>query len=117
MDGGYTQSDVIEVARVLTGWSLESRRSPVFAFRSFAHEGGHKTVMGWRVPGRGEEEGVALLRHLARHPATARHVSRKLAARFVSDAPPPDNSDRRRRMSSKVTNRSSAWPSNRDSNS
>jgi len=89
IDAGYTQRDVVETARVLTGWSLESRSRPVFRFRPFLHERGAKTVLGERVPGGGQEEGEALLRRLARHPATARHLARKLAQRFVSDAPPP----------------------------
>lgn len=87
--GGYEQRDVIDVARVFTGWTLESRRDPVFRFRSLLHDGGAKRVMGERVPGEGMEQGEHLLRRLARHPATACHLARKLAARFVSDVPPP----------------------------
>ncbi|MDJ0848318.1 MAG: DUF1800 domain-containing protein [Myxococcota bacterium] len=89
VDGGYTQQDVIEVARVFTGWSLASRRDPVFRFHHFLHDDGAKRVLGERVRGHGVEEGERLLRRLACHPATARHVCRKLVARFVSDLPPP----------------------------
>ncbi len=94
IDGGYTQDDVISVARALTGWSLESRRSPVYRFHAFLHDAGQKRVLGEALSGDGEAEGEALLRRLARHPATARHVSRKLVARFVADRPPQALVDR-----------------------
>ena len=90
IDGGYTQDDVIEVARVFTGWSLASRRNPVFRFHGFLHDTGRKRVLGEPVRGHGVEEGERLLLSLARHPATARHLCRKLVARFVSDSPPAD---------------------------
>lgn len=89
IDGGYTQDDVISVARALTGWSLESRRNPSYRFHAFLHDAQPKRVLGEPLSGDGEAEGEALLRRLARHPATAQHVSRKLVQRFVSDAPPP----------------------------
>ena len=90
VDGGYTQKDVIAVARILTGWSM---RPPAqgggYVFRPRAHDFGEKVVLGTRFPaGHGEEEGVRLLRMLARHPATIRHVCEKLCERFVSDDPP-----------------------------
>jgi len=90
VDGGYTQHDVIEVARILTGWSMEPPdRGGGFVFRPRVHDDGEKTVLGVRFPaGHGEDEGVRLLEMLARHPATIRHVCRKLCARFVSDDPP-----------------------------
>ena len=88
VDGGYTQDDVQEVARVLTGWSLESRRRPVFHFWNRLHDPGSKLVLGERTSGEGQEEGERLLRRLARHPATARHIAGKLAQRFVADEPP-----------------------------
>ncbi len=94
IDGGYTQEDVIEVARVFTGWSLASRRDPVFRFHPFLHDPGRKRVMGEPVRGAGAEEGELLLQRLARHPATARHVCGKLVARFVSDVPPAGLLDR-----------------------
>ena len=89
VDGGYTQDDVVAVARVFTGWTLESRNDPVFRFRAALHDPGEKRLWGRRVGGEGIEQGEAVLRALARHPATAHHISRKLAARFVADEPPP----------------------------
>jgi uncharacterized protein (DUF1800 family) len=89
VEGGYSQEDVVEVARVFTGWSLESRRNPEFRFRSLLHDAGAKRVLGQRVRGEGIEEGENLLRLLARHPATAHHLARKLCARFVADDPRP----------------------------
>jgi uncharacterized protein (DUF1800 family) len=88
IDGAYTQRDVIETARALTGWSLERRSRPVYRFHAFLHDTGEKTVLGESLAGDGEAEGEGLLRRLARHPSTARHVSRKLATRFVCDSPP-----------------------------
>jgi uncharacterized protein (DUF1800 family) len=89
VDAVYSQADVVEVARVFTGWSLESRSKPVFRFRDALHDAGRKRVIGERVAGHGIEEGERLLRLLARHPATTRHLSRKLVQRFVADTPPP----------------------------
>lgn len=91
VDGGYTQADVTEVARILTGWSVArmSEGRFDFAFREAAHDRGAKLVLGQRFPGgQGQAEGVRLLEQLARHPATARHLARRLCARFVSDEPP-----------------------------
>ena len=96
VDGGYTQRDVSEAARILTGWTIE-RPGEVgrFRFNPLAHDAGEKTVLGVRFPaGRGVAEGEALLDLLARHPATARHIATKLARRFVSDTPPADLVDR-----------------------
>ncbi|MGI9590098.1 MAG: DUF1800 domain-containing protein, partial [Myxococcota bacterium] len=89
IDGGYDQQDVVAAARVFTGWTLESRRNPVFRFRAVLHDDGEKRVLGERTLGDGPEEGEHLLRRLARHPATARHLARKLCRRFVADDPPP----------------------------
>jgi uncharacterized protein (DUF1800 family) len=90
VDGGYTQKDVTEVARVLTGWSV--RPPPLgggFVFNDWAHDRGEKTVLGQAFPaGHGEDEGMRLLRTLAEHPSTMHFVSGKLCARFVSDTPP-----------------------------
>jgi uncharacterized protein (DUF1800 family) len=97
VDGGYTQRDVGEVARAFTGWSVAAagygaRRQqggPRFVFRPALHDAGAKTVLGRPLaPGRGIEDGTEVLDILARHPATARHVARKLAGRFVADDPP-----------------------------
>lgn len=90
VDGGYTQNDVIAVARILAGWSIARPADGAgFVFNAWAHDRGSKTVLGQVVPaGAGVEEGDALLQFLARHPATIRHVSRQLCARFVADIPP-----------------------------
>lgn len=95
VDGGYTQEDVIAVARAFTGWSViqprEGNRDAEFRFifRSSVHDRGEKEVLGQNFPaGGGQEEGLAVLQLLANHPSTARHISRKLAERFVRDEPP-----------------------------
>ena len=90
VDGGYTQDDVINVARILTGWSTSrpNQRSAKFVFNMWAHDETEKTVLGRTFSPAGSDEGVALLQMLARHPSTMRHVSRKLCMRFVSDDPP-----------------------------
>ena len=90
VDGGYTQRDVTEVARVLTGWSVRPPpQGGGFAFNDWAHDRGEKTVLGQDFPaGYGEDEGVRLLKLLAEHPSTMHFVGGKLCARFVSDTPP-----------------------------
>jgi len=89
VDGGYTQQDVTELARVLTGWSLEEPRlGGGYVFRPPRHEPGDKTVLGHTFHPDGEREGEAALAMLAAQPATARFLSTKLAERFVSDTPP-----------------------------
>ncbi len=94
VDGGYTQHDVIEVARCLTGWSID-QRTGAFIFRPQMHDADAKIVLGHEIPaGRGEEDGQEVLDILARSPATARFIARKLVARFVSDSPPPALVDR-----------------------
>lgn len=91
VDGGYTQKDVIEVARAFTGWTIRRPRAGGgFAFEPRLHDAEPKTVLGQRIaPGGGQEDGERVLDIIARHPATARHIARKLAVRFVSDSPPP----------------------------
>jgi uncharacterized protein (DUF1800 family) len=86
---GYTQADVTEFAKILTGWSVEFRDPAGFLFRPGAHEPGPKTVMGEGFPP-GEEGGVLALRFLANHPATHRSLAAKLVRHFVADAPPDD---------------------------
>jgi uncharacterized protein (DUF1800 family) len=91
VDGGYTQQDVIDVARAFTGWTLEAPRrgGGGFLFRPQMHDAGEKVVLGHRMPaGRGLEDGEQVLDIVAAHPATARFVAAKLARRFVSDSPP-----------------------------
>ena len=91
VDGGYTQQDVIEVARALTGWTMNPRLSAEFVFRPEIHDAGQKVVLGHVLPGgRGIEDGEAVLDIVARHPATAHFIARKLATRFVSDTPAPE---------------------------
>jgi uncharacterized protein (DUF1800 family) len=89
VDGGYTQKDVTEVARVFTGWTLDQpRRGGGFMFRPGMHDPGAKTVLGKRIHESGEKEGMEVLEMLARRPATAKFISTKLAERFVADDPP-----------------------------
>jgi len=105
VDGGYTQQDVTELARILTGWTLvqqEPRRrrvvdgmddtahghgDSIFAFDPARHDDGTKTWLGRSVPPNGQLEGEFALDVLARHPATAKHIAFKLARRFVADEP------------------------------
>ena len=89
VDGGYTQKDVTELARMLTGWTYRPKRDAQFAFDPRRHDNGAKTWLGKPVTARGEAEGEYALDVLATHPATARHVSSKLAQYFVADQPPP----------------------------
>ena len=89
-EAGYTQADVTNFARVLTGWSVELKDEPMgFRFRPRIHEPGALTVMGHTFP-EGEAGGVEALRFLANHPATHRHLARKLTRHFVSDTPSPN---------------------------
>src|SRR6266446_10677350 len=89
VDGGYTQQDIIEVARIFTGWSIEPpERGSGFVFRDWAHDRGEKHVFGLTFPDDGKDEGIRLLKFLAEQHATMHHVSAKLCARFVADDPP-----------------------------
>lgn len=92
VDGGYTQQDVIEVARALTGWSVNQVRGDAgFVFRAPAHDAGPKVVLGQQLrAGRGIEDGEEVLDIVSRHPSTAMYISRKLVVRLVSDDPPED---------------------------
>ena len=101
VDGGYTQEDVVNVARSLTGWTMtppgpNAGRAGVtgeirFVFRPELHDRGDKTVLGHTLPaGRGIEDGEDVIRMLAHSPATARHIATELVERFVSDAPDLD---------------------------
>ena len=97
VDGGYTQKDVTEVARALTGWSIAGLRDggePRFIFNPRVHDGGDKRILGRTVKGGGQDEGEQLIHMLATHPSTARFISAKLARRFVADEPPPALVDR-----------------------
>ncbi len=89
VDGGYTQQDIIEVARIFTGWSIEPpERGSGFVFRDWAHDRGEKHVFGLTFNDDGKDEGIRLLKFLASQHATMHHVSAKLCARFVADDPP-----------------------------
>jgi uncharacterized protein (DUF1800 family) len=95
VDGGYTQKDVTELAKVLTGWSIEQPQlGGSFRFNERAHEPGPKYVLGRKIGEHGEKEGEEMLDILAHHPSTAKFISRKLAMRFVSDNPSQSLVDR-----------------------
>lgn len=90
VDGGYTQQDVIQAARVLTGWTVAPpRQGGGFRFEPNRHEPGDKIVIGHRIRQGGENEGNQLLHILATSPSTAHFISQELAVRFVSDHPSP----------------------------
>jgi len=90
VNGGYTQHDVTEVARVFTGWTInQTNHGGGYIYRPRLHEPGNKIVLGHRIKESGENEGLQVLELLARQPATARFISTELAQRFVSDTPPP----------------------------
>src|SRR5689334_4510106 len=91
VDGGYTQQDVVEVARCFTGWTIDRpQQGGGFVFRTVAHDRGEKRVLGQVIPaGGGRDDGEKVIDILVRHPATARFIATKLARRFVSDDPPP----------------------------
>ena len=92
VDGGYTQKDVIEVARCLTGWTIDRpQQGGGFVFKPPMHDFGKKIVLGHKIKGgHGMEDGIEVLHILARSPATAHFISLKLCRRFVSDDPPPE---------------------------
>ncbi|WP_200909676.1 MULTISPECIES: DUF1800 domain-containing protein [unclassified Sphingomonas] len=98
---GYTQGDVIELARALTGWTVAGlARGPAqraagdaapgsFVFAPALHEPGDRTITGTRYPAAGEAQATKVLADLAASPATARHLATKLARHFAGDVPPP----------------------------
>jgi uncharacterized protein (DUF1800 family) len=94
--GGYTQQDVIAVARCFTGWTIRQPDVKAeFVFAPFMHDTAEKVVLGHKIPaGGGEQDGLQVIDILAHHPATARFISTKLAQRFVADDPPPSLVDR-----------------------
>jgi len=89
VEGGYTQRDVTELARVLTGWGIDRRGSGRFEFDEARHDSGSKEWLGQNVPGRGQRQGEWALDQLARHPKTAQRIAFKLAQHFVADQPDP----------------------------
>jgi uncharacterized protein (DUF1800 family) len=88
VNGGYTQKDVTELAKILTGWTIQPRRGGGFNFNQRVHEPGTKYLLGEKFKEDGEKEGAKAIEMLAKHPSTAKFISRKLAMRFVSDTPP-----------------------------
>lgn len=92
VNGGYTQQDVIELAKMLTGWGVDTPKNNSgrmrFAFNKFAHEPNKKVLLGQTFKPNGMNEGLDALRMIATHKSTARFLSEKLARYFVSDAPP-----------------------------
>ena len=91
VDGGYSQRDIIDVARAFTGWTInDPRAGGAFVFRPAMHDAEGKRVLGRDLPaGRGLEDGEEVLDIVSRNPATARFIATKLVRHFVSDAPPP----------------------------
>ena len=95
VNGGYSQRDVTEVAKVFTGWTIDRPyQGGSFKFEPRMHEPGPKFVLGHRIKPKGEGEGLEVLHKLATSPQTAHFISWKLAERFVSDDPPPALVDR-----------------------
>jgi uncharacterized protein (DUF1800 family) len=89
VDGGYTQQDVINVARAFTGWTIRTpQRNPAFMFDDRMHDPKEKIVLGQKINAGGMRDGEKVLDLLARHPMTAHHISLKIARHFVSDHPP-----------------------------
>ena len=95
VNGGYSQRDVTEVAKVFTGWTIEKPYEGLgFKYEPRMHEPGPKFVLGHRIKPKGEDEGREVLHMLATSPQAAHFISLKLAQRFVSDDPPPALVDR-----------------------
>jgi uncharacterized protein (DUF1800 family) len=96
VDGGYTQAEVISLAKLLTGWSVDRQATEGdSAFRFFPprHEPGPVTLLGKTYPPT-EEGGIAAIRDLARHPKTAQHIAQKFARHFIAENPSSDSTDR-----------------------
>ncbi|HTB11373.1 MAG TPA: DUF1800 domain-containing protein [Bryobacteraceae bacterium] len=96
VDGGYTQKDVTEVARCFTGWTIKNPQGgSTFNYNDRVHDKGEKIVLGVTIPaGGGKDDGEKVLDILAKHPSTARFISKELALRFVADNPPQALIDR-----------------------
>lgn len=123
VDGGYTQQDVQEFAKILTGWSIGRARSDDagnFRFHDLIHEPGDKILLGKRYAEAGIEEGEQALVALSRHPATANHIAGKLVRHFIADEPPPaavnklaqvfgDSDGDLRKVTAALVNLAEAW--------
>jgi uncharacterized protein (DUF1800 family) len=96
VDGGYTQKDIIEVARCFTGWTIRNpQQGGSFFYNDRVHDKGEKIVLGVTIPaGGGQDDAEKVLDILAKHPSTAKFISKELAQRFVADNPPPELIDR-----------------------
>jgi uncharacterized protein (DUF1800 family) len=95
VDAGYTQADVVAVARAFTGWTIDRPRDGgEFQFNAQMHDNDPKVVLGTRITAGGKKDGEAVLDLLASHPATAKFIATKLARRFVADEPPSSVVDR-----------------------
>ncbi|HET9219048.1 MAG TPA: DUF1800 domain-containing protein [Terriglobia bacterium] len=96
VDGGYTQEDVVAVARAFTGWTvLQPNRYAEFQFNGDSHDRKEKVILEHKLPpGRGEQDGLDVIDILVKHPSTAKFISKKLAQRFVADDPPQTLIDR-----------------------
>ena len=99
---GYTQQDVTEFSRALTGWSMGGANAPpaqrgAFLYRPDFHEPGQRSILGRRYEDAGEGQAATILTDLAAHPATAAHLAHRLATHFVADTPPPALVERLRR--------------------
>lgn len=92
VNGGYKQKDVVELTKILTGWTIKKNRNgkleAVFNFVPQGHEPGTKTLLGYKYQENGMNEAIEALTMLANHPSTAKHLARKMATHFVSDDPP-----------------------------
>ncbi len=88
VDSGYTQNDVRELARILTGWTVPLGQGKPFDFVPRLHDNGDKVLLGRSFKANGIREGEEAIRMLARHPATAKRIATRLASTFVADSPP-----------------------------
>jgi len=94
VNAGYTQNDVRELARILTGWTVGLQQGEAFRFAPRLHDTGDKVLLGRSFSADGMREGEEAIRMLARHPATAQRIAQRLAATFVTDQPPRALTDR-----------------------
>ena len=90
VDGGYTINDIQELAKAISGWSISfphDKKKAGFVYRSPQHEPGKRVIMGREYRDLGVQQGRLILVDLARHPKTARFISKKIATHFISDKP------------------------------
>ena len=91
VDGGYTQKDVMELARCLTGWNVKEHFwLGDFVFKEDLHDTGEKNVLGLSIQPSGIKEAEQVIEMLVTHPSTAKFISTKLARRFIADDPPQE---------------------------